>query len=134
MNLGRRVLLSALAGLVLVGGVLAPADAQPPIPIEDRLADVNGVRLHYLVAGKGDPVILLHGYAETSRMWRPLIRELAKTHTVIAPDLRGFDQSSKPDAGYDKKTMAQDVHALAVSLGFRHVSVVGHDIGLRRRS
>ena len=123
-------MLRALAGLVLVAGPLAPADAQPPIPIEDRLADVNGVRLHYLVAGKGDPVILLHGYAETSRMWRPLIGELAKTHTVIAPDLRGFDQSSKPDAGYDKKTMAQDVHALAVSLGFRHGRVVGHDIGL----
>jgi len=118
MNVGKRALLRALAGLVLVAGALAPADAQPPIPIEDRLADVNGVRLHYLVAGKGDPVILLHGYAETSRMWRPLIGELAKTHTVIAPDLRGFDQSSKPDAGYDKKTMAQDVHALAVSLGF----------------
>jgi pimeloyl-ACP methyl ester carboxylesterase len=130
MNVGKRALLSAFAGLALVAGVLAPADAQPPIPIEDRLADVNGVRLHYLVAGKGDPVILLHGYAETSHMWRPLIGELAKTHRVIAPDLRGFDQSSKPDAGYDKKTMAQDVHALAVSLGFRQVRVVGHDIGL----
>jgi pimeloyl-ACP methyl ester carboxylesterase len=130
MSVGKRASLSALAGLVLVGGALAAADAQPPIAIEARLADVNGVRLHYLVAGKGDPVILLHGYAETSHMWRPLIGELAKTHTVIGPDLRGFDQSSKPDAGYDKKTMAQDIHALAVSLGFRQVRVVGHDIGL----
>ena len=98
--------------------------------VDDRVADVSGVRLHYLVAGTGDPVILLHGYAETSHMWRPLIGELAKTHTVVAPDLRGFDQSSKPDSGYDKKTMAQDVHALAVSLGFNRAKVVGHDIGL----
>jgi pimeloyl-ACP methyl ester carboxylesterase len=56
--------------------------------------------------------------------------ELAKTRLVIAPDLRGFGQSSKPDGGYDKKTMAQDVHALASSLGFKQASVVGHDIGL----
>ena len=98
--------------------------------IEDRFANINGVRLHYLIAGKGDPVILLHGYAENSHMWRPLIVELAKTRMVIAPDLRGFGQSSKPKSGYDKKTMAQDVHALATSLGFRRASIVGHDIGL----
>jgi len=91
---------------------------------------MDGVRLHYLVAGKGEPVILLHGYAQNSRMWRPLIAELAKTRLVIAPDLRGFGQSSKPETGYDKKTMAQDIHALAVSLGFKRASVVGHDIGL----
>ena len=98
--------------------------------IEDRFANINGVRLHYLIAGKGDPVILVHGYAETSRMWRPLIVELAKSRTVIAPDLRGFGQSSKPISGYDKKTMAQDIHALATSLGYRRATIVGHDIGL----
>lgn len=98
--------------------------------IEDRFANINGVRLHYLTTGKGDPVILLHGYAETSRMWRPLMVKLAKTRTVIAPDLRGFGQSSKPISGYDKKTMAQDIHALATSLGFRRATIVGHDIGL----
>ena len=100
------------------------------IAIEDRFADVNGIKLHYLFAGKGDPVILLHGYTQTSHMWRPLMVELAKTHTVVAPDLRGIGQSSKPDGGYDKKTMAQDVHALATTLGYRRVQVVGHDIGL----
>jgi pimeloyl-ACP methyl ester carboxylesterase len=98
--------------------------------IEDRFANGNGVRLHYLIAGKGNPVILLHGYAENSHMWRPLMVELAKSHTVIAPDLRGFGQSSKPASGYDKKTMAQDVHALVKSLGYRRAIVVGHDIGL----
>ncbi|MGA3305138.1 MAG: alpha/beta hydrolase [Stellaceae bacterium] len=98
--------------------------------MESRFGEVNGVKLHYLVAGKGEPVILLHGYAQNSHMWLPLIPELAKTHTVIAPDLRGFGDSSKPDGGYDKKTMAQDIHALAASLGLKRVAVVGHDIGL----
>ncbi|HKG98289.1 MAG TPA: alpha/beta fold hydrolase, partial [Pyrinomonadaceae bacterium] len=98
--------------------------------IEDRFGNVNGVRLHYLIAGKGDPVILLHGYAQNSHMWRRLIPELAKTHTVIAPDLRGFGQSAKPSDGYTKKAMAQDIHALAQSLGYRREIVVGHDIGL----
>ena len=98
--------------------------------IKSRFAKVNGVRLHYLAAGAGEPVILLHGYAQNSHMWRPLIVELAKTSTVIAPDLRGFGQSAKPDGGYDKKSMAQDIHALADSLGFKRVRICGHDIGL----
>src|SRR3954464_10669089 len=99
-------------------------------PIKSRFAKVNGIRLHYLTAGQGEPVILLHGYAQTSHMWRPLIAELARTRTVIAPDLRGFGQSTKAPDGYDKKTMAQDIHALAVSLGVKHAGIVGHDIGL----
>jgi pimeloyl-ACP methyl ester carboxylesterase len=98
--------------------------------IESRFATVNGVRLHYLAAGQGEPVLLLHGYAQNSHMWRPLIAALASTNTVIAPDLRGFGQSDKPDGGYDKKTMAQDVRALAVSLGYQRVRIAGHDIGL----
>jgi hypothetical protein len=69
----------------------APKSAQLP---QSRFANVNGVRLHYLFAGKGEPVVLLHGYAETSHMWRPLIGDLAKTRTVIAPDLRGAGRSS----------------------------------------
>jgi pimeloyl-ACP methyl ester carboxylesterase len=125
-----RALFSAAATLVLALTANATVQAQNRIGIVDRFADVNGVRIHYLISGKGDPVILMHGYAETSRMWRPLMVELAKTHTVIAPDLRGFGQSSTPSGGYEKKTMAQDVHALATSLGFRRESIVGHDIGL----
>jgi pimeloyl-ACP methyl ester carboxylesterase len=97
---------------------------------ESRFAEVNGVKLHYLAAGAGAPIILLHGYAQNSHMWRPLIARLAKTNSVIAPDLRGFGQSDKPAAGYDKKSMAQDIHALATSLGYGSVRVAGHDIGL----
>jgi pimeloyl-ACP methyl ester carboxylesterase len=98
--------------------------------IKSRFANVNGVRLHYLAAGAGDPVILLHGYAETSHMWLPLIAELAATRTVIAPDLRGAGQSAKPAGGYTKAEMAADIHALARSLGYERVQIVGHDIGL----
>jgi len=110
--------------------VVASAFTPESVAVDSRFAEVNGIKLHYLIAGKGDPVLLLHGYAQTSHMWRPLIAELAKTHTIIAPDLRGFGGSAKPDGGYDKKTLAQDVHALAVSLGHKRVGVVGHDIGL----
>ena len=98
--------------------------------IMERYAVANGVKLHYLLAGKGSPVILLHGYAQNSHMWRPLMKELAKTHLVVAPDLRGFGDSAKAESGYDKKTMAQDVHALAQSLGIQKAGVAGHDIGL----
>ena len=104
-----------------------PKSAQVP---QSRFANVNGVRLHYLVAGKGDPVVLLHGYAETSHMWCPLIAELASTRTVTAPDLRGAGQSSTPADGYTKAEMAQDIHALVRKLGYEHIRIVGHDIGL----
>ncbi|MGA9967594.1 MAG: alpha/beta hydrolase, partial [Terriglobales bacterium] len=83
-----------------------------------------------LAAGKGSPVVLLHGYAETSHMWRPLIAELAGTHTVIAPDLRGAGKSSHPADGYTKTELAQDIHALVHRLSFKHIGIVGHDIGL----
>ena len=104
--------------------------AEQATAVDSRFAEVNGTKLHYLTAGKGEPVLLLHGYAQTSHMWRPLIAELAKTHTVIAPDLRGFGQSAKPESGYDKKSLAQDVHALMGSLGHKRYGVAGHDIGL----
>lgn len=100
--------------------------------IQSHTAKVNGVTLHYLQAGRDQetPVVLLHGYAETSHMWRPLMLRLSDRRTVIAPDLRGAGSSSKPDGGYDKKTLAQDVHALVQSLGYGKVKIVGHDIGL----
>jgi pimeloyl-ACP methyl ester carboxylesterase len=98
--------------------------------VQSQFATVNGVRLHYLEAGSGPPIILLHGFGETSHMWLPLIPKLAGTHTVIAPDLRGSGASSVPDSGYDKITMARDIHALAEGRGWKSVRIVGHDIGL----
>ena len=97
---------------------------------QSRFAEVNGVKLHYLVAGKGDPVLLLHGFAETSHMWLPLMAKLADKHTVIAPDLRGFGESAAPSDGYTKAAMAQDIRALVKSLNYDRIRLVGHDIGL----
>jgi pimeloyl-ACP methyl ester carboxylesterase len=127
MRIGRAV--GAAALLVLSVTLLHPGKAFAQAP-QSKFAEVNGVRLHYLIAGKGDPVLLVHGYAETSRMWLPLIAQLAVNHTVIAPDLRGFGQSAAPAGGYTKKEMARDIHALMVKLGYPKVRIVGHDIGL----
>ncbi len=130
MKLTHSRLAALMVILVLLFVTYTVVQGQGRIAINDRFATANGVRLHYLTAGQGQPVILLHGYAQNSHMWRPLMVELAKTRLVIAPDLRGFGQSSKPNGGYDKKTMAQDIHALASLLGFKQASVTGHDIGL----
>jgi len=121
--------LVAVAGVVVVAATTpALADAQT---IESRFAEVNGLRMHYLIAGSGgSAVILLHGYAQSSHMWRPLMKALGKTHLVIAPDLRGFGDTTKAENGYEKKTLAQDVHALARSLGIEKAGIAGHDIGL----
>jgi len=96
----------------------------------DRFTKVNGVRLRYLIGGEGSPVVLLHGYAQTSHMWRPIMPLLARRHTVIVPDLRGAGGSAKPPSGYDKKNMAVDIHELTTSLKLERVRIVGHDIGL----
>jgi pimeloyl-ACP methyl ester carboxylesterase len=96
----------------------------------ERIANVDGVRINYKISGSGPVVVLLHGYAQTSHMWLPLMARLAGSHTVIAPDLRGIGGSERTTGGYDKKTMAQDVHALVRQLGHTQVTVVGHDIGL----
>ena len=96
----------------------------------ERFAEVNGVRLSYRTGGKGTPVVLLHGYAETSHMWNPIMPLLARRHTVIVPDLRGAGGSAKSQSGYDKKNMALDIHELTSSLGYDRASIVGHDIGL----
>jgi pimeloyl-ACP methyl ester carboxylesterase len=101
-----------------------------PNAIQSRSAEIEGVKLHYLVAGQGPAVILLHGYTQTSRMWRPLIPKLMEKFTVIAPDLPGIGDSQIPNDGLDMKTAAIRIHALAKSLGITKARVVGHDIGL----
>jgi pimeloyl-ACP methyl ester carboxylesterase len=98
--------------------------------IASRTAELDGVKLHYLTAGSGTPLILLHGYAETSRMWRAIIPALAQRFTVIAPDLPGIGDSDIPADGLDMKSAAIRIHDLAKSLGVQQAEVVGHDIGL----
>jgi pimeloyl-ACP methyl ester carboxylesterase len=122
--------LPALAGLIFfAAAALATASAQRET-IVSRTSQVDGVRLHYLTAGRGPAVLLLHGYTQTSRMWRPIIPLLAAKFTVIAPDLPGIGDSAIPSDGLDMKTAAIRVHALVKSLGVEKARVVGHDIGL----
>jgi pimeloyl-ACP methyl ester carboxylesterase len=98
--------------------------------IASHTVPIEGVKLHYLTAGHGPTLILLHGYTQTSRMWRPIIPPLAEKFTVIAPDLPGIGDSAIPKDGLDMKTAAIRIHALAKSLGIEKARVVGHDIGL----
>lgn len=127
----RGYLLLALVAAWVLNPAVAPAQQVEKVQqVESKFAEANGVRLHYLVTGQGDPVLLLHGFGQSSQMWRPLMRELAKDHTVVAADLRGAGQSDAPPDGYAKAAMARDMHALMSGLGYSKVSVVGHDIGM----
>ena len=94
-----------------------------------NMASVNGIQTHYVIGGHGDPVVLLHGWPETWYAWHKVMPALAKNYTVIAPDLRGLGDSSKPLTGYDGKTLAEDIHQLVGKLGFKTIFLVGHDIG-----
>jgi len=95
-----------------------------------RKLRVDGARMHYLTAGRGEPVILLHGYTQTSRMWRPIIPVLAQKFMVIAPDLPGIGDSDILTGEVDMAGAAGRIRALAKSLGADKARVVGHDIGL----
>ena len=94
-------------------------------------ATVDGLNMHYLEAGGGDglPIVLLHGWPQTSYAWRKLIPLLAPHRRVIAPDLRGFGDTDKPEDGYDKKTVAADVITLLKQLGIERAITLGHDWG-----
>src|SRR5580692_4376779 len=128
----KRTLPLAVFGLLLLCPAFptkAYADAQDET-IVSRTAEIDGAKLHYMTAGHGTPLILLHGYAETSLMWKPIIPVLAERFTVIAPDLPGIGDSDIPADGLDMKTSAIRIHDLARSLGVQKAEVVGHDIGL----
>jgi pimeloyl-ACP methyl ester carboxylesterase len=98
--------------------------------VSSRTADIPGVKMHYLAAGHGPAVVLLHGYAETSLMWKPIMPVLAGKFTVMAPDLPGIGDSSVPSDGLNMTTAAARIHGLVSSLGIEKAIVVGHDIGL----
>ncbi|MFK4586597.1 haloacetate dehalogenase [Bradyrhizobium diazoefficiens] len=91
----------------------------------------NGIRQFYLEAGAGPPIVLLHGFPETSFAWRFQIPALAPHYRVIAPDLRGYGETDKPPNGYDKRTMANDIVELLKTLGVGRVALIGHDRGAR---
>jgi pimeloyl-ACP methyl ester carboxylesterase len=99
------------------------------LPFVHHTASVNGVRLHYVMGGQGEPLVLLHGFPQTWYSWHKVMPALAEQYTVIAPDLRGYGDSSKPRDGYDKKTMAEDIYQLVGKLGYERIFLVGHDVG-----
>lgn len=96
-----------------------------------KVVAVNGIRLNTWSGGQGQPLVLLHGYPQTAQMWRKIAPRLLDAFTVVCPDLRGYGDSDKPRDGYDKKTMALDIHLAMQSLGHASYFVVGHDRGAR---
>lgn len=99
--------------------------------LKHATAQVNGIRMHYVEAGEGPPVILLHGFPETWFCWRHQIPALARHYRVIAPDLRGYGATQKAPSGYDKRTMATDIRELMRHLGIERCPILGHDRGAR---
>ncbi len=85
-----------------------------------QMASVNGIQMHYVIGGHGNPIVLLHGWPQTWYAWHNVMPALAKNYTVIAPDLRGLGDSSKPPTGYDGKTTAEDIYQLVSQLGFNN--------------
>jgi pimeloyl-ACP methyl ester carboxylesterase len=121
------VLLAICSALTFAASV---KPASPPPGFKHQYTTVNGVKIHYVIGGKGEPLLLIHGFGQNWYMWNRLLPELSKHFTVIAPDMRGVGESGKPAGGYDKKNMAVDMHELMKKLGFRHINLTGHDIGL----
>lgn len=98
--------------------------------ITHHFAHLTQLRLHYVTAGQGEPVVLLHGWPQTWYSWHRVIPLLAAHHFVIAPDLRGLGDSGRPESGYDKRTIAADIHELMTSvLHLPSFFLVGHDWG-----
>src|ERR1700750_1062151 len=107
----------------------AKPSALPP-GVEHKYSQVNGITIHYVIGGKGEPLVLIHGFAVNWYVWNRLLPGLSRYFTIIVPDLRGVGESDKPADGYDKKTMAKDIHELVRLLGYKSINLVGHDIGL----
>lgn len=103
------------------------------IQLDDRFSHhttaVNGLNIHYVIGGQGDPVLLWHGFLETWYCWRKVMPALAEHYTVIAPDMRGYGDSDKPAIGYDARSLLQDFRQLVQQLGFHKIHLVAHDMG-----
>ncbi|MEV6925149.1 alpha/beta hydrolase [Dactylosporangium sp. NPDC051485] len=140
----RRALAAGLGAAALVNAGLPGVDSaagRAPVPSDAELAgslaggfgsfyaDVNGTRLHYVSGGQGEPVFLLPGWPATWWTYRKVMPILAERYRVVVPDLRGMGGLARPLGGFDKKTMARDIYALARKLGYESVNIAGHDIG-----
>jgi pimeloyl-ACP methyl ester carboxylesterase len=96
---------------------------------ENKYIITNGIKLHYVEGGQGKPLICLPGWPQTWYSFQPIALQLAEKYRIIIIDLRGMGTSEKPDSGYDKKTMANDIYQLVLQLGFEKINLIGHDIG-----
>jgi pimeloyl-ACP methyl ester carboxylesterase len=121
--------MTAVAGAILSASVLAAEPSMPPGFRTTTVTAADGARIHVRTGGKGPAVVLIHGFGDTGDMWGPLAARLARSHTVIVPDLRGMGLSSRPEGGYDKRSQAADIRQVVTSLGQDRAAVVGHDIG-----
>ena len=152
LNCSHRVARKAIAASCFAAAMFqmcgTPAIAQVPtstLPAKNLLDDatrrwagrgftarsvrVHGVTLYVAEAGRGDAVLLLHGYPQSGEVWRAVAPELAKTHRVIIPDLRGMGLSEAAPDGYDLANVTEDIHQLVASLGISRIKLVGHDWG-----
>lgn len=139
MDMNRRRLLALGAGAAVTAGITGSATTAEAtgggVPSDAALARSLGLRSkyakgqHYVIGGRGEPLVLLPGWPQTWWSFRKILPALAKRYTVIAVDLRGMGGSAKPAGGYDKKTMAADIHTLIRHLGYHSVNIAGHDIG-----
>ena len=101
------------------------------VGLERKVVVANNLNINVWVGGKGPSLLLLHGYPQTSQMWRKVAPKLLNEFSVVCPDLRGYGDTEKPHSGYDKRTMANDMTELMLNLGHKQYAVVGHDRGAR---
>jgi pimeloyl-ACP methyl ester carboxylesterase len=130
MGRHRQIFRLALAAALLIAGGAAAAPAKPPGP--DRYADNGGVRIHYVVQGKGPLVVLIHGFPDYWATWKPLMKTLnAAGYRTAAMDLRGYNLSDKPqgEAAYAMPNLVGDVAAVIKAEGQPNATVIGHDWG-----
>ena len=123
-----RLLLAIVICALVPPAALAQVMPFPP-DFHAQEIKIDAVTMHVRVGGHGPAVVLIHGFGDTGDMWAPLAAELARDHTVVAPDLRGMGLSSHPATGYDKRTQAADIRAVLTHLNIDHSVVIGHDIG-----
>ena len=143
MQIARRMFVfgasrTAIIGCALMAGSSAFAraigDGQPRYPqlpkgAASHIMQINGIRMHFVIAGTGPALVLLHGWPQTWFAWRGTIEKLSSRFTVIAPDLRGTGLTERTASGYGKRTIAEDIRALIANAAGGKAHVVGHDMG-----
>ena len=146
MRFGRRTFLAVTSGAMASAvATAAPAgmaeasqarNTERPMPpsllppgASSRFTTANGIRMHYIIAGSGPAVLLLHGWPQTWYTWAETIRVLSDRFTVVAPDLRGTGLSERTASGYDKRTIASDLSDLIDTVAGGSAHVVAHDMG-----